>query len=165
MKFSEFLKKVEGSKEFSEFKKKNPEAYLCAGFFVLDFEGGKNMDQIDFYIPKIKKIATFLIDENVKMKLSETLKEKKPLEKLTGKIKIDLESLKGIVEDEMKNRTITAEIKKIIAVIQNVEGKPIWILNCMTSSLGLLKVKVDDSDSSILEFEKLNMMDFIKRVK
>lgn len=64
----------------------------------------------------------------------------------------------------MKNRTVTQEIKKIIAVIQSREGKKTWVLNCITDSLGILKVHIDDDNASILEFEKASLMDFMKMV-
>ncbi|MEK6820163.1 MAG: hypothetical protein AABX71_00440 [Nanoarchaeota archaeon] len=166
MKFSDFLKKVEESPEFKKFKQEHKKAYLCAGFFVLDFEANKNMYQIDFFLPEKKRMATFLIDEEIRMKLSEIMKVKKQaVENLTGKIKIDLQSLKGIVENEMKNRAITQEIKKIIAVLQSQKGKNIWLLNCITSKLDLLKLKISDADSGILEFEKASFFDFIRRIK
>ena len=36
---------------------------------------------------------------------------------------------RGSQEDEMKNRNITEDLKKVIAVIQTIEGKKVWILN------------------------------------
>ena len=167
MKLEHYLKRVEESSEYQSFIQENPEAYLCAGFFVLDFEDGKNIYQIDYYLPHSKKIATFTLDKGVSIKLSEPLKGKfknKKLEKLRGEIKTDLEALQGIVQDEMKNRNITQELKKIIAVLQNQEEKNIWILNCITAGLGILKVHIDDDTSSILEFEKANLFDLLRKV-
>lgn len=163
MKFEHYLKRVEESPEFKKFREEHKKAFLCAGFFVIDFEQGKHMHQIDFCIPKSKKIATFTLDEGIKFNLSPLMKGKK-LDKLEGEIKIDIDALKGIVEDEMKNRTVTQEIKKIIAVIQSREGKKTWVLNCITDSLGILKVHIDDDNASILEFEKASLMDFMKMV-
>ncbi|MFH1307528.1 MAG: hypothetical protein ABIH72_01620 [archaeon] len=164
MKFDHYLNRAQESSEFKKFKGKHEKAYLCAGFFVLDFESGKNMHQIDFYIPTNKKIATFNLHEGIDFHVSKGVMKKKP-KVLDNNIKLDLEQLKGIVEDEMHNRTVTHEIKKIIAVIQNVDGKKTWVLNCITDGLGLIKVNIDDSDESVLKFEKANLMDFIKKVK
>lgn len=162
MKLSHFVKRVEKSKEFRDFKKKHHSAYLCAGFFVLDRESGKNQEQIDFFLPNMK-VATFMLESPIKYKISDTTMKKK-IDELKGDTKIDLEQIEGIVHDEMENRTITEGIKKIIAVIQNVEGKKVWILNCILSGLNLLKVHIEDDTGNLLTFEKTNVMDFMRRM-
>lgn len=164
MKFEHYLKRVEESPEFKKFREKHGKAYLCAGFFVLDFEQGKHMHQIDFCIPRSNKIATFNLDEGVKIKISEPIKMKKKLEKLEPETKTDIDALKGIVHDEMLNRSVTQDIKKIIAVLQKQDGRKIWNLNCITSELGIMKVHIDDDTSSVLEFEKASLFDFIKQM-
>lgn len=163
MKFDHYLKRVEESGEFKKFKEEHKRAYLAAGFFVLDFEAGKHMHQVDFFIPSMKKMATFILEEGIKVQISDLAKGKKP-KKLEEEPKLDLDALKGIVMDEMHNRTITQEISKIIAVVSNQEGKLIWSLNCLTNDLGLIKVHIDDNDSNILKFEKINLFDFMKKV-
>ena len=163
MKLDHYIKRVEESSEYKKFKDEHKKAYLCAGFFVLDYEQGKHMHQIDYFIPGKKKIATFILEEGVNMKISEQAMKKK-LAEIKIEPKIDIDALKGIVEDEMKNRTITQQIKKIIAVFQVLDEKPIWILNCITDGLGILKVQVDDENSSILQFEKINLLDIMKKI-
>ena len=159
MKFDHYLKEIERSSEFKDFQKKNKKAYLCAGFFVLDFEAGKHMRQVDYALPN-GKIATFIIDNGVKMKISDqTIKKKLP--EIKGNIKTDLEALKGIVEDEMKNRTVTENIKKMIAILHILDNKVVWNLQCILNGLGILNVHVDDSDQSILKFEKHSLMEFM----
>jgi len=163
MRVDAYLKRLITSSEFKKFKKKDGKAYLCAGFFVLDFETGKNLHQIDYYSPKNKKIATFILDNEIQSKLSEGANKKKP-EELKGDIKLDLDKLRGIVGDEMKNQGITYNIHKIIAVIQNIEGKKVWILNCITSDMGLIKADIDDTTGNILKFEKINLFDSIRKL-
>src|SRR3989344_5984533 len=115
MKFEHYLKKLEQSSEFKKFRRKYTDEYLCAGFFVLDFETGQNMHQIDYALPN-GKIATFVLDKEVKCKISEQALKKK-LPKINPEIRTDLEELKGIVEDEMKNRTVTEKMRKMIAIL------------------------------------------------
>jgi hypothetical protein len=160
MKFSHYLKKLRESREFDKFKDKNPEAYLAAGFFVLDFECGKDIHQIDYSLPD-GKIATFLLDDGVKLKISEQA-VKKDLPKVKKKAKTDIDALKGIVEDEMKNRTVTEKIRKIIAILHIMDGKLIWNLQCILSGFEIVQVHVDDSDQTILKFERHSLMDLIK---
>lgn len=164
MKFEHYLKRAEESKEYKKFKQEHGKAYLCAGFFVLDFETGKHTHQVDYFIPNSKKIATFVLDEGVDMKISEEMKMKTKLEKMEEEVKIDLDALKGIVEDEMHNRTITQQVKKIIAVLQKQDGKYVWKLNCITDGMGIIKVHVNDDTSNILEFEKINLFDIMRMI-
>jgi hypothetical protein len=43
MKIKPYVAKLEKSKEYKSFKAKYPDAFMIAGFFVLDLEEGKNM--------------------------------------------------------------------------------------------------------------------------
>ena len=144
MKIQPYVEKLTASPEYKDFKKRYSDAFLAAGFFVLDLEMGGNIHQIDYYIPSEKKFAAFTLDKGVNVQILDTITNKIP-EKLDIKTKIDLEALPGILEDEMKNRNITEDIKKIIAVIQNIKGKKIWNINSVLSGMDILKAHIDDS--------------------
>ena len=163
MKIQPYISKLNKSSKFKEFVQQNPNAYMAAGFFVLDFQENKNVHQIDYYIPNNKKMATFELDKGVDMKISEAVNKTTPI-KIDGKTKLDLDILKGIVEDEMKNRTITHKLQKIIAVLQNLNGKLIWNLNCITSDMGVIKLHIDDETHSVLKFETISLFDIVKKI-
>jgi len=165
MKLAHYTKRVEDSPEFKKFREEHKQAYLSAGFFVLDFETNKHMHQIDFFIPSKKKVATFKLENGITFQISDTFKLKKKPEELTGDSILDLEALKGIVHDEMMNRTVTQDVKKIIAVLQQENGKKVWRLNCITGDMAIIKVEVDDSKGDVLDFEKANLFDMMKVVK
>ena len=57
MKLNPFIQKLSNSSEYREFQKKNGDAFLVAGFFVLDLESGQSLHQIDYYVPSKKKVA------------------------------------------------------------------------------------------------------------
>lgn len=164
MKITPYLEKLNASNEFKDFQKKNKDAFMVAGFFILDLELGQNLSQLDFYVPSKKKIAAFTLDKQITMQLLDLVNVKKEPEKLDAKTKIDTDSIHGLLEDEMKNRNITEEIKKIIAIIQTIDGKKIWNLNCILSGMGLLNAHVDDESQTILKMEKKSMMDYIQRI-
>lgn len=163
MKFSHYKQRVEESPVFKTFKKKNKKAYLAAGFFILDYETDKHSHQIDYLLPD-GRIATFNLDEGINFKLSDkTLgKGQKALPEIKQEANTDLDMLKGIVEDEMKNRIVTDKIKKIIAVLHIMDNKLVWNLQCLLDGLGILNVHVDDVDKSVLKFEKHSLMELIK---
>lgn len=162
MKFENYMKKLRESDAYKKFRRSYQDEYLCAGFFVLDYETGQNMHQIDYSLPN-GKIATFLFetDKGIQCKISEqALKKKLPEIKVSAKT--DLEALRGIVEDEMKNRTVTEKIRKMIAVLHIMDGRLVWNLQCILDGMGILMVHLDDTDQSVLKFEKHSIMEFIR---
>lgn len=163
MKLTPYVQKLEKSKEFKNFNVKYPDSFMIAGFFILDFEGGKNIHQIDFYLPDERKVAAFTLDEGVNLQLMDMLNNKVP-EKLDLKTNIDLDALKGILLDEMHNRGMSEQIKKIIAIIQSINGKRIWNLNCVLSGMEILKSHVDDDSQTVLKIEKQSLMDIMKQI-
>ena len=164
MKIQPYIEKLNGSKEYKDFNQKYPNAFLVAGFFVLDLEMGQNLHQVDYYLPKEKKVAAFTLDDKIVLQLMEMMKKDKVPEKLDINTEIDLDALEGILEDEMKNRGISEEIKKIIAVLQTVNGKKIWNLNCILSGMGILKAHVEDKSKTVLKMEKISMIDIVKHM-
>ncbi len=163
MKIKPYIDKLEQSEEYKNFKTKYPEAFLVAGFFVLDLEEGANIHQIDFYVPSEKKIAAFSLDGEIKVKLLETLNDKVP-EHLGINTNVDLDALSGILADEMKNRGISENIRKIIAVIQNIEGKKIWNLNCVLTGMEILKSHIEDESQTVLKIEKTSILEVMKKM-
>ncbi|MBU0761121.1 MAG: hypothetical protein KJ600_01750 [Nanoarchaeota archaeon] len=163
MKIRPYFEKLEQSETYKNFKVKYPDSFLVAGFFVLDLEEKRNVHQIDFYVPKEKKIAAFTLDGEITLKLLETMNDKVP-EKLDLETNIDLDALQGILTDEMRNRGISEDIRKIIAVVQNIEGKRIWNLNCVLTGMEILKSHVEDESKSVLKIEKSSIMDIMKKM-
>jgi len=164
MKIKPYFERLSASKEYRDFQKEHSDSFMIAGFFILDFESGKSLHQIDYYVPSKKKIAAFTIDKGVVMQMLDMMNSKMTPEKLDIKTNIDLDALQGILEDEMKNRSITEEIKKIIAILQTVDGKKIWNLNCVLSGMNILKAHIDDDSQTVLKMEKSSIMDYIKRM-
>ena len=167
MKIQQYVSKVEKTKEFKEFMKKDSKAYLCSLFFVRDFSENHNETHIDFYSPKTKKITSFNLDKKVTKvpldKKAENIKHEKFVPKKIGsKIKLDLEKVKPIIVDEMHNRGLTDNIQKMIVILQNTEGRDIWNCTCFLNGLGLLQCKVEDSSETVLFMEKQSFFDLIK---
>jgi hypothetical protein len=163
MKLQPYIKRLVASKEYKGFVKKHSDAFAAAGFFVIDFETGSNIHQIDYYIPSEKKIAAFTLDKGVAVQEMTLVNSKVP-EKLDVENNIDLDELRGIVQDEMKNRSMTEDIKKMIAVLQTAEGKKIWNVNCVLSGMEILRAHVDDATKTVLKMDKISMMDIMKKM-
>lgn len=163
MKIAPYVSKLNSSEEYQKFIKENNDAFMIAGFFVLDFEAGGNIHQIDFYIPSKNKVAAFTLDHKITLQELTFPSRKKP-EQLDIQTKVDLDALKGILEEEMKNRNITDAIKKIIAVIQVLDGKKVWVVNGLLSGMGILKATIEDESQTILKMEKASLFDYIRQI-
>ena len=159
--FALTLKQIEESDAFKNFKEKNEEAYLCAGFFIIDYQAGKDQQQLDYSL-KNGKIFTFLLDKEVQFKEAETIKTEK-LPKISSSIKVDLAEVEEIVGKKLKDDK--TKINKIIAVLQKDKDKEIWNLSCMMEGFGILQVHIDAESGEVLKFEKRNMFDFVKQIK
>lgn len=163
MKIQPYVHKLEGSQSYKQFQGQYKDAFLTAGFFVIDFETGKNVHQIDYFVPSKKKFAAFTLDNKVVMQLFDMMDKRTP-EPLDIAVNIDLDALKGILQDELKNRNITSSIKKMIAVIQNIKGKKIWNVNCILSGMEIIKAHIEDDSQTVLRLDKSSLFDYIQRM-
>lgn len=163
MKLTPYVEKLHASPEFKQFHHEHPDASLVAGFFVFDYEGGKNTHQLDYYVPKQHKVAAFTLDHTVQLQLLDLLKKEVP-EPVHVPTSLDLGALKGILEEEMKNRMMTESITKLIAVLQTVKGTTVWNLNCVLSGMGILKATIEDKTASVLKMDKSSIMDYIRKI-
>jgi hypothetical protein len=163
MKFDHYLKKLSELKTFKDFQKKYTKAYLCAAFFVLDYlEEKHNEVGIDYYLPDEKKIMTFKLGKEVQATQLDVIKKDFVPQPITENAKLDLDQIKGILTDEMHNRTITHEIQKLIVILQKIEGKLIWNCTGFLSGLVLLKAHIEDESKSVIFMEKASLFDFIR---
>lgn len=90
MKIAPYVSKLNDSTEFKGFQKEHKDAFMIAGFFVIDLETNKNVHQIDYYVPSKKKIAAFTLDKHVTMQMLDLMNSKVP-EKLDLKTNTDLD--------------------------------------------------------------------------
>lgn len=163
MKIQPYVQKLQASPVYKDFQVKFKDAFLVAGFFVIDFETGANVHQIDYYVPSKKKFAAFTLDKAVQMQIMNAMDKRTP-EVMDMKTNIDLDALHGIITDEMKNRSITQSIKKMIAVVQNQKGNKVWNVNCILSGMDILRVHVDDASQTILKMDRASILEYMKRV-
>jgi hypothetical protein len=93
-----------------------------------------------------------------------------PMEKIEESeiknIKTDLEDLKEIIEQALWDNNMKNSLEEVIAVLQSMNGKIIWNLTCICSSLSIINSQIDPFTGKVLKFEKKNLLDFasIKKV-
>jgi len=157
--------RLEKSDVFQNFKSANPDSFLCAGFFIMNFKSGVFDYSFDFR--NDKQIFSFKIPEHAEsaivMQVDDILDSKKSLEKINLDIQVDLSDLREIVERELVNHDIKNKLEEIIAVLQVLDSQKVWNLTCMCEGFTIISCHIHSETSGILKFEKKNLLDFVKK--
>jgi len=161
------LEKLKASDEFKKFKKENPNAYLCSGFFIIDFaeKNPQNKYHFDFYVPSNKKIFSFELENGIKLVEIEKNNNEPILKKVSMRNHFDFDKIKEKIMTEMELKKIKNKIQKMIFSLQNSEGEDFLLGTIFISGLGLIRVDVDITENKITEFEKKSFFDMLKIVK
>ncbi len=167
MNFQFYLEKLFDSEAFKEFRKENPDAFLCSGFFTLDKEGSDNQQHLDYWIPSSKKLFSFKLNEDpIEMVPTETYKDPEgnefDPEKINDNIQFDMEKIEKLVVEKALEEKINNKIQKLILSLQRKNGKDFLLGTAFLSNLGLLKVMIDIDKNEITDFEKKSFFDMMK---
>ncbi|MBS3094584.1 hypothetical protein J4474_02870 [Candidatus Pacearchaeota archaeon] len=175
-----YLEKLFTSKEFENFKKENPDAYLCSGFVVIDNETkGKNANKVhlDYFIPSTKKMFSFQLEKDCEVVPVEHFSEEPPA-KMLDNIDFEFEEIEKMIEEKMQKEGITSKIQKILLSLQGKDKNHFLLGTVFISALGMIKIRIDledghrsvypqnrNSGAKMVDFEKKSLFDIIKRVK
>jgi hypothetical protein len=158
MKIKELVKELEEKDSYKDFKKKYPDSFLSAGFFILDFENKTENLQLNFFIPSEKKIAGFEFPFK-EFKIFEDKIEK--MAKIDLDVVIDLDDLKEFCEDIFHQNNSAMSISKIIAILKENE----WNITCMDSMLGIIRIRANSKTKEAKSFSKGSIFDIAKTIK
>lgn len=167
MNFQFYLEKLFGSKEFENFNKDNPGAYPCSCFFGRDFENLKNPDNkqhIDYFVPSVKKIFSFKLEEGVNLVPVELIGDADP-SKISLNYNFDFDDVEDLIMKKMQEEGVSEKVQKILLSMQNNEGKDYLVGTAFLSKMGLLKLAIDVSEMKITEFEKKSFLDIMNIFK
>jgi len=156
-----YLEKARNSPEYKSFIKENPDAFVCSAFFIIDKEGTDNKQHIDVYVPSKNQFFSFQLEEECKLIPVEVIEGVPAPTKLLANSVLDFGEIDEIIKDEVEKQGIKNTVQKILAVLQNVEGKDVWFCTVFISMLGLLKVQIDDALGEVLFFEKKSFFDML----
>ena len=168
MNFQFYLEKLFASEEFEKFKKENPEAFLCSGFFSIDKQGKDNKQHLDFFLPSEKKFFSFRLEQNpIELMPVENIAEQEiqTPEKISDNHDFHFNEIEKMIQDKMQQENIKKDIQKMIFSLQNKDKKDFLLGTIFISGLGILKVLINLQDNSIDEFEKKSFFDMVKIVK
>jgi len=165
MNFKPLLKEIEQSESFKQFKEQHSDAELVAGFFILDFKDKREESTIDYKAGD--KIFTFTISNEglFSVKEDDILDKTKSLNKLNPEITIDAVDLKAKVEKALKDNEVSGNLEKIIAVLQEMDGKTVWNLTCMVEGMKIVLIHIDAISGEVIKCEKRSLFDFAQPAK
>jgi len=168
MDFQFFVEKLEGSEEFKDFKKKNPKAYLCSGFFAFDIAnaGKENTYHLDFLLKAEKKIMSFKLENGIELMENKSFgNEKFDLVEIPMNLSFEFKDFEAMIIERMEKEGIKNKIQKLLYSLQRVEGKDYLVGTVFITGFGLVQVNIDITNKAIEKFEKKSFMDFLKVVK
>ena len=159
--FSKAVERLKKSKEFKDWKKKNPKCYLSSGFVIVEKEQGPW--KAGYYDEKANKITSFLIADKIVVEGVEELfqKKKQKIYEIDFK-KLDIELPQAIViASNLQQEKYKDDLPmKIIAVIQNTQDYQMWNLIFITQKFNTLNIKVNSDDGKVMEHKITSIMDF-----
>ena len=165
MSFNNTIKQIHDSEIFKNFIKNNASAELCVGFFIIDLKNSLNQTTLDYKLGK--RVFTFSIAEDGEISLKEDELVENPkfpkLSVIKPKVKIDLKEAMSIARGKAFDEGIEKKFEKIIAIVQNHDGKQVWNLTCILETFIILNLIIDSEDAKIIKFDRKSMGDFIRR--
>jgi hypothetical protein len=161
MDFKESISKLKKSEEYKKFRSENKSAYLCTGFFIVDFGGKQNTAQINFQIDE-GKVAAFSVGDNVTLKIEELMVKKK-IPKLKEEIKSDVEEVVLEVKKEIKKNDVGGKISKIMMVLGTENDSTIWNATCFLEAMQILNIRIDAISGKVVKFQKMSIKDFFNK--
>jgi len=151
MKIKELISELQTRDTFKEFKKKHPESFFTAGFFILsNDEKEQDKIQMDYYITKEQKFCSFEYPFNSSKIHDDIIKNSKELKNLD--FKADLLDLKEIIKEELKEN-----YSKLICVLQN----DMWNITCL-SGMKIRRLKINPHTGEIISNNNLEMNDIMR---
>ncbi len=181
MNFQFYIEKLFDSEEFLKFKKENPTAFLCSGFFSIDKKNtspesqskADNQQHLDFFIPELNKMFSFKLNqnpiemtnvENFSKSADEEGKELKP-EKISDNFDFDFNELEKVITERMEKEKVKNKVEKILWSLQSKDNQSFLIGTIFLSNLGMLKVTFNLDTKELTNFEKKSFFDFIRIMK
>ncbi len=163
MKFQFYHEKLIDAEEYQNFRRENPGAFPCSGFFVLDREkeGANNQVHFDFWLPQYEKMYSFKMNGPIEFVNVENF-DKRPFEELSMNYDFDLEDVEKIILERMAEDKVKGKIQKLLFSLQKLKGVDYLVITVFLNNMALLKINYDIADKKIIEFEKKSFFDMLK---
>ena len=145
------------SNEFKSWINKHKDSYLSSCVSIYN-PGEKEIWNFDFYMPKVNKITTFTVDEEISLNEEQKIFEQshKKLKQVDlNKIKFDLDGVNKIVNKKF----IKIKVLKKIIILQFLK-ELIWNVSLLSNDFKLNNIKVNAINGKVLEESSTSMLQF-----
>lgn len=161
MEFAEVVGKVEHSRQFVDWKQKNPGFYLAHGFLIMDNPSYDEW-QIGYYSPEKHLVTTFVFTaENVAVIPDQkVLKEESIHELKLDAVKLGVNEAIAAAERCRKENYAKELPLKSFFIIQHSELGTLFNITFFTQSFNAVNVKVSASDGKILRHSCERLVEF-----
>jgi len=137
---------------------------MCSGFFIMDFEKADHQKHLDFYVPTLKKVFSFKLENGIEKVPIDTFDDRTP-KKLFIDYDFDLDEIEKLIKEKMVEEKIKSRIQKILLSLQNSKGKDLLTATVFVSGLGMLKVNINPISKKITDFDKKSFFDMMKIIR
>lgn len=161
MKIKEIIKKLEESKEFKDWKKKNKEDYLVHLFNMFD-NNSDGIWQIG-YTNKDSKVTSFVMGDEIEIMPDEKVfqEKKSKIKKLDiSKIKISIDEALEKAEEFQKEKYDGNTPLKTMVVVQNIAENILYNITYITRAFNTLNMKIDAISGKLISHEITPMLQF-----
>ena len=145
------------SNQFKAWERKHKNAYLCSCFTIFDNEK-KNIWQFDYYLPRINKITSFIVENKISIQENQRIFErfKKKLNK------INLEEVRFTSEQGLNliNKKYKDKIFNIKIIILQKLDYLVWNISLVTNDFNLINLKINASNGKIIEETFASLLQF-----
>ncbi len=149
--------KLINSKEFKNWRSRHKDSYLSSCFIMQD-QNSKGSWNFDYYLPRINKLTTFILEDEIKINQNQKIFEpshKRLKEINPDDVKFTLDKLNNLIKNEFKD----AKFIKIIIILQARENL-MWNVSLLGLNFNLINVKVDAITGKILDKNVTSMLQF-----
>ena len=159
------LKKLEQSKYFKDWHKKNKNTYLSHAFNIP--QEMPDEWQLGFYSNEKDRITTFVVNGSaISIRPEEEVfkkEEAKVNEINIEKVKLTLETVLSKASEFQSKSYPKDKSVKTIAILQNIASYGnIWNITYVTESFNTLNMKIDASNGKVLEHNLSSVFSFRK---
>ena len=166
MELKEALKKLNESKEFNDWNKKNAAAFFSYALKIIE-ESKEQPWNLGFYRKSTGKVVTFIVDQKIDMQEEEEIfkdpdTKVEPIETEKAKISFSdiLEKGKKFTDKAYPNELIN----KTKAILQNLEKYgTVWNITHITPSFNTINIKADAEDGKVLYNNIESIMGLIRK--
>ncbi len=166
MELKSAIKKLEGSPDFREWRKKNSGTYLSYAFKIP--QEMPDEWQLGFYNRKKDKITTFVMaGDSISIKPEEEVFKKedaKVNEIQLEKVRLTFDSAIAKANEFQEQNFPKDKSVKTIAILQNILNLGnIWNITYVTEAFNTLNMKIDASSGKVLEHNLSSILSFRKQ--